>query len=303
MTMFKVLDKKYVAEILELLENGRIVEFSKIKKYLDIDKSYLSRLLSEMTKEGLLVKFGEKRNKRITIPSYGLSEVGISRLRVYRQEHRYEDRINIIREVLSERYELITNSVSVKIDPNRVEDFSYNYLPLKDRIDNGYSLLEVLPVEANEIIKEALTFGITPSLSYRYGKNDNDILYIYFEDHELYEYGDSVYNQLNGTVARIWEIYGKKYLFLSKKNLNEVFLEIDRDVYEELPLEHQIVSTGAGPDDDPEFKKSLEELKEDTNETIQLRKKEMLKKRIEYAVVKSDKEIAEKIIQYIENLK
>jgi hypothetical protein len=250
-----------------------------------------------------LVKFGEKRNKRITIPSYGLSEVGISRLRVYRQEHRYEDRINIIREVLSERYELITNSVSVKIDPNRVEDFSYNYLPLKDRIDNGYSLLEVLPVEANEIIKEALTFGITPSLSYRYGKNDNDILYIYFEDHELYEYGDSVYNQLNGTVARIWEIYGKKYLFLSKKNLNEVFLEIDRDVYEELPLEHQIVSTGAGPDDDPEFKKSLEELKEDTNETIQLRKKEMLKKRIEYAVVKSDKEIAEKIIQYIENLK
>jgi DNA-binding MarR family transcriptional regulator len=289
--MFKILEKNNVIEILETLNKHGKTEFSEISEKFEVSKSYMSRLLLEMEEEKLLFRTEEKKGKKIPIPSYELTEIGIRSLRIYNKEKIFRQLLHNIDEILSKKYEKIETYASVEIDQNRVGDFAYEYLRLREKIDDAFSMLINEPHNAEEELKNALTFRLIPSLTYRYGGKE-DILYLFFEDHELYEHGDSIYKQVNGTVARIREIYDKTYLFLDKENIKKSFIEMDIETQEEFSEEY--------------YQASLDITSENNNELEEktgLRKKELFKKYYEQKVVKTPEEIAERIINHIESLK
>lgn len=293
MRIFSILEKKYVSDIFEYLsENGR-TSFSKI--FDDVKpgctRGYFSRLLIELEENGYLFRTEEREGKKTPIPFYELNERGIRRLRIFHQEKRYEEVIKVLDNLLSGIYEKIETYASAEIDQNRVGDFAYEYLRLREKIEDAFSMLINEPHNAEEELKNALTFRLIPSLTYSYGGKE-DILYLFFEDHELYEHGDSIYKQVNGTVARIREIYDKTYLFLDKENIKKSFIEMDIKTHEEFSEEY--------------YQASLDITSENNNELEEktwLRKKELFKKYYEQKVVKTPEEIAERIINHIESLK
>jgi DNA-binding HxlR family transcriptional regulator len=75
--LYRLLSKKYVRDIIyELYRRGEI-SFSELRIQLGIDKSYLSRLLKELDKEGVISKREEECGRGIPTSILKLTDYGL----------------------------------------------------------------------------------------------------------------------------------------------------------------------------------------------------------------------------------
>lgn len=283
--IFKLTEKNNVLDILKMLSKYKKTKFSEIFENFDVSKSYMSRLLIEMEEKGLLFRTEVQSGKKIPIPSYQLGELGTRMLRIYAEENAYEKKIEIIDSIISEICEKIKITALLEVQPSRLNDITDN--EIIEEIENAISRVHNESADG-EVLDDACRIELAPTLSYKF---KDHILYLFFENQELYASGNSIYANIDGEVALIRNIYDKTYLLLNKENINEIFNEIDSLVEEEF-----LEKSSALYFEETEACKKL-------NEEKWLRKKELFEKHYKRAVVKTPEEIAEKIIHYIENLK
>ena len=75
--LYRLLSKKYVREIIYELYHKGEMSFSELRVYLDIDKSYLSRLLKELDEEGIISKREEECGRGIPTSILKLTDYGL----------------------------------------------------------------------------------------------------------------------------------------------------------------------------------------------------------------------------------
>ncbi|WP_423792105.1 MarR family winged helix-turn-helix transcriptional regulator [Methanocaldococcus indicus] len=85
MTLLKILAKKYVIDILELLNEHGELGYSDIWKTLVIDKGTLSKLLKELEDEDLVLRREERTDRRIPRAYYRLSPYGKEIVKICKQ--------------------------------------------------------------------------------------------------------------------------------------------------------------------------------------------------------------------------
>lgn len=287
--------KKYVIEIMEYLSDHGRTEFLKIFNDLKMEfsKAYLSKLLLEMNEKYLVERKEEREGKKTPKPYYKLTPIGKKLLKQYRLEKKAMDLYKIVDKKLSEKYERISTELTVNVEyAHRAKDLTPHFQDyFQDQLFLSTNGAESKPAIEGEEFNNAIPYVLEPDLAYQYrGKGEN--LYVFFENHEVYDYGNSIYNEIKeGVVVLVRNIYDKMYVFFNTPNINEIFNEINAEVEEEFVEKSPVVYF-----EETEACKKL-------NEEKWLRKKELFEKHYKRAVVKTPEEIAEKIIQYIENLK
>jgi len=92
--ILKLLAKKYVREILEMIEENEELYFSEIMNNLDTHQGSVGRLLSEMVEYDLLSKREDEEGKKLNKTYYSITEHGKLALKIYE----YSDKLENIRE-------------------------------------------------------------------------------------------------------------------------------------------------------------------------------------------------------------
>ena len=89
--LIRVLSKKYVKEILELLDKKGELHFSQIHKEVSTHMSSLNRTLTELVKSGLISKRKENSKQALPKTYYKLTEKGKKALIFYKLEEEFEN--------------------------------------------------------------------------------------------------------------------------------------------------------------------------------------------------------------------
>ncbi|ACX72455.1 transcriptional regulator, ArsR family [Methanocaldococcus vulcanius M7] len=82
--IIKTLSKKYVREILEILNNKGVLTFSQLQKETKLHQGTLSRLLSELIEEGLVEKWTEETEYMLPKSCYKITQKGKNALILYK---------------------------------------------------------------------------------------------------------------------------------------------------------------------------------------------------------------------------
>ena len=91
MIVLKLLAKKHVKEILELLNENEELYFGQILREININQSNLSKLLNELVKAGLVEKWEEKEGYKLPKSYYKITKKGQQALVFYNLDAKFRD--------------------------------------------------------------------------------------------------------------------------------------------------------------------------------------------------------------------
>ncbi len=91
MIILKLLAKKHVKEILELLNENEELYFGQILREININQSNLSKLLNELVKAGLVEKWEEKEGHKLPKSYYKITKKGQQALVFYNLDAKFRD--------------------------------------------------------------------------------------------------------------------------------------------------------------------------------------------------------------------
>ncbi|WP_232210830.1 winged helix-turn-helix domain-containing protein [Methanothermococcus okinawensis] len=91
MKMIKLLAKKHIKEILELLNKNEEMYFGQILRIININQSNLSKLLNELVNAGLVEKWEEKEGYKLPKSYYKITKKGRQALIFYKLDDKFKD--------------------------------------------------------------------------------------------------------------------------------------------------------------------------------------------------------------------
>ncbi|WP_292459329.1 MarR family transcriptional regulator [Methanothermococcus sp.] len=95
--LFRLLSKKYVKDIIQILNTKGEIGFSELKSKLNVDKSYLSRLLCELEDNQIISRKEIIMDRRIPRSYFKLTPLGKKIIQLYELEEKLEkEKSNII---------------------------------------------------------------------------------------------------------------------------------------------------------------------------------------------------------------